>query len=676
MLDSGRLPWYSETMNRISVYMSIFLLLALPVFSSGEGISELSGSSLPSENLPVTRVTLYSAGLAHMVHETTVTGNELLMFPVEPKDINDILKSLVIEDLDGGTVEVVNFDSSDPLNIVLGDLRINPAGSPPLADFLQRTQGEWIIAATDDNELEGRIFSVEKQQTDDGQRVILNLMNSFGLNSIDITRLKTLRFADPALQQELSTALEKIAASRMKSVRTLKISFTGNGERRIRLSYIRSVPLWKTSYRIVLDESGVPRLEGWAIVQNTGSSAWTDVSLGFVAGMPNAFTMDLATPRYVTRESVSTAAQKPIGSTVYEKAYAPEPAPLSRQAYDIPSAAMSENFFDLAEEESYSPPPVTSQAAAVKSGNFYRYDVKHPVTVDARSSAMIPIIQYENAGKSLGVYDPSYNLVFKGIMLSNLSGAQWSAGPATVLEGRYYGGDAILPEMIPESKRLITYAVHGSLEVDKQTETSPRRITALKILDGILYRTDKMERTTVYRITGQEDELLLIHPRESGWELIDSPEPAEENTGEFRFSLTEWDKPFRVTEEYTIASQYTLYNFQKTELDYYIEWDRISLEMKNALRRIAELKSESENIRTQINSLNSNINRIIRDQSRIRENMKVLDKESDLFIKYSGQLDSQEKELSQLNEQLSGKQTELLNAEKALKDYVAALAID
>ncbi|HAK47393.1 MAG TPA: hypothetical protein DCO79_15920 [Spirochaeta sp.] len=664
-------------MNRVTICIAVLLILALPVFASGEGVSELNGSGVSASELPVTKVTLYTAGLAHMVHETTVNGDEVLLFPVEPKDINDILKSLVVEDLDGGTVDVVNFDSSDPLNVVLGDLRINPAGSPPLFDFVRRTQGEWVTASTEGSELEGRIFSIEKQQSDDGEQIILNLMNSSGISPINITGLNTLKFIDPVLQQELNAALKTIADSRVKSVRTLKISFKGEGERRVRLSYIRAVPLWKTSYRIVLDEDGIPRLEGWAIVQNTGGTAWKDVQLGFVAGMPNAFTMDLATPRYVTRENISTGSSRPIGTTAYEKSYAPAPsAARSSAAYDAPSMAMADEVYAYAEEEPYSPPAVAAQASAVSSGNFYRYDVKHPVTVDARSSAMIPIIQHEGAGTSLGVYDPSYNLVFKGIRLKNSTGAQWAAGPATVLEGRYYGGDVLLPEMLPDSERLLTYAVHGSLEVEKSSETTDRVMTALKISEGLLYRTDRMERQTSYRISGDEDELLILHPRNSGWKLIDSPEIAEETPSQYRFRLTEWEKPAIVKEEYIISNQYSLIGFHINDFVYYMEWNQINPEMKRAFERISELKRRVESISADINGLNSRINRIVRDQSRIRENMKVLDKESDLFEQYSGQLESQEKDITVLYEKQSKKQTELQNAGKSLSDYIAGLDID
>ena len=658
--------------------MVVLLILALPVFSSGEGVSEFDSGAAQADSLPVSRVTMYTAGLAHVVHETSVTDDEMILFPVEPGDINDILKSLVVEDLDGGTIDVVNFDSSDPLSVILGNLRVNPSGAPPLADFLAGCQGEWVTVSSGSEQAEGRIFSIEKKQTEDGQLVLLNLLNSSGIKQVSINSFSNIKFTDPALQAELESALKKISADRIKAVRTLKISFRGSGERRVRLSYIRAVPLWKTSYRIVIDESGTSRLEGWAIVQNTGSTAWNNIQLGFVAGRPNAFTMDLSTPRYVTRENISTAAEKPIGATAYERSYSKQaaPAPSARAYYDESYMAMEEDLFGYAEaEEPYTPAANEAQASAVSSGNFYRYDVNHPVTIEARSSAMIPIIQYEEAGKSLGVYDPSYSLVFKGIELKNGSNAQWAAGPATILEGRYYGGDALIPEMIPESSRLITYAVHGSVEVDKSAESGARKITGLRISGGILQRTEKMKRETVYNISGDEDKILLIHPKDSGWKLIDSPQDYEETSSEYRFSLTEWDKPIVVSEEYTISNQYALNSMRINDIGFYLEWDGISDQMKKALNRISSLKRNIETIKTELNSINSQISRITRDQGRIRENMKVLDKESDLFKRYSEQLESQETEITDYYSQQQRKQGELNSAEERLSEYISDLEI-
>lgn len=659
-------------MNKYTNIFIFLLILAFPVFSTGEGTVEISDTR--TRRLPVTRIILYTAGLAQMVHETTVTNNEIITFPVDPKDINDILKSLIVEDLDGGTVDVVNFDSNDSLSVILGDLRVNPSGSPVLTDFLQRTQGESVIVTTEEGIFRGRIFSVEKSQKDNKIYTVLNLIDSNGIQAVDITELKILQFEDSELQKELVNALGMIARSRVKSVRTLKISFKGSGERRIRLIYIRAVPLWKTSYRLVINEDGIPRFEGWALVQNTGSQSWDNVKLGFVAGQPNAFTMDLATPRYITRQRVDISSAAPLGPTSYEKAYAPEPSVSRSQVYpEAPPMAMSTEMDDYAIEEPYAPAPIISQASGIRAGNFYRYDVNLPVTVDARSSAMIPIIMYEEAGKSLGVYDPSYNKVFKGVRLINDTEAHWAAGPVTVMEGRYYGGDALVPEMIPGSRRILTYAVHGMLEVQKTRSVQPQRITSLKITDGILYRTDKILRETRYRINGDEDELILIHPKESGWNLTESPDVSEETTGEYRFFLHMWEDPVTVAEEYIISNQFSLNGFRSSDLNVYLEWKEISSQIKNALGKIAELKQKADNIRGEINSLTNRISRIERDQNRIRENMKVLDKGSDLFKQYASRLTVQETELQEISLQIEKKQIELLNADTVLKDYIISI---
>ncbi len=657
-------------MNKYTAIIIFLFIFAIPAFSNGEGTAEFAEAK--SVNIPITRVTLYTAGLAQMVHETTVTGNEVISFPVEPKDINDILKSLIVEDLDGGTVDIVTFSSSDPLSVVLGDLRVDPSGSPALTDFLKRTQGESVVVTTAEGLFRGRVFSVETSRQNNRLITILNLVDSNGIQAVDITDLKNLTFEDPRLQQEIVSALEMIARSRVKTVRTLKISCKGSGRRRIRLSYIRAVPLWKTSYRLVIDDKGVSRLEGWAIVQNTSNQSWDNVRLGFVAGQPNAFTMDLATPRYITRKQVDIVSAAPLGPTSYAKAAPPESLSAKRMVSSGAPSMAADNY-ELEEKSAYNPAPVVSQASGAREGNFYRYDVKHPVTVGARSSGMIPIIMQEDAGKSIGVYDPSYDKVFKGVRLTNNSDAHWAAGPVTVIEGRYYGGDALLPEMIPGSSRILTYAVHGTLEVVKTSTVQPQRITAIKITDGILYRTDKVVRETRYNITGNEGELILIHPREAGWKLIKSPEVSEETPTEYRFVLHSWKKPVLVNEEYIISNQFSLSGFHYSNFAVYLEWKDISPDLKKALGKIAALKRNVETIGGEINSFRNRVNTISRDQSRIRENMKVLDKDSDLFKRYAKQLSLQESEFEKIDGQIESKRKELKTAEKALRDYIFSI---
>ena len=68
-----------------------------------------------AEQLPVSRVVLFSSGVGHFLREGQVEGDARvdLTFPII--DVNDLLKSMVLLDRDGGQVSAVSYDSSAPL---------------------------------------------------------------------------------------------------------------------------------------------------------------------------------------------------------------------------------------------------------------------------------------------------------------------------------------------------------------------------------------------------------------------------------------------------------------------------------------------------------------------------------------------------------------------------------
>ena len=43
------------------------------------------------------------------------------------------------------------------------------------------------------------------------------------------------------------------------------------------VSYTIAAPIWKTTYRVVLDSSGKPFFQGWAIVDNVSEEDWNSV---------------------------------------------------------------------------------------------------------------------------------------------------------------------------------------------------------------------------------------------------------------------------------------------------------------------------------------------------------------------------------------------------------------
>src|SRR6266571_866666 len=123
---------------------------------------------------------------------------------------------------------------------------------------------------------------------------------------VDLNPPTSVRIAEKDLQAEVGRYLGLIASSRDQDVRRMTISTTGTGERNLYVSYISEVPIWKTTYRIVLPSKSEkkPLLQGWAIVDNTVGEDWDRVELSLVAGAPHSFIQQLSEPFYGRRPVV------------------------------------------------------------------------------------------------------------------------------------------------------------------------------------------------------------------------------------------------------------------------------------------------------------------------------------------------------------------------------------
>src|SRR5438876_1594848 len=92
--------------------------------------------------LPIGQVVLFSSGVGYFQREGQVEGSTRvdLSFPVQ--DINDLLKSMVLRDLDGGHVAAVSYDSNAPVEKTLKSYAINLNGNPTFAAILNQARGE------------------------------------------------------------------------------------------------------------------------------------------------------------------------------------------------------------------------------------------------------------------------------------------------------------------------------------------------------------------------------------------------------------------------------------------------------------------------------------------------------------------------------------------------------
>ena len=133
---------------------------------------------------------------------------------------------------------------------------------------------------------------------------VLNLWCADGMRSLKMPEVQRVRFLNAVMDSEFRKALETLALSHDTQKKTVSINFEGEGRRDVRVGYVVENPVWKTSYRLVLDPEKKPFLQGWAVVENPTDEDWKDVHMVLVSGRPISFRMDLYEPLYVPRPLV------------------------------------------------------------------------------------------------------------------------------------------------------------------------------------------------------------------------------------------------------------------------------------------------------------------------------------------------------------------------------------
>src|SRR5262249_43839406 len=97
-----------------------------------------------SAALPVTQVVLFNSGVGYYQREGTVEGNAQVQLAFPVTEVNDLLKSLVLQDQGQGKVGVITYDSHDPVDRTLRSFAIDLHGSPSLAQILHQARGEKV----------------------------------------------------------------------------------------------------------------------------------------------------------------------------------------------------------------------------------------------------------------------------------------------------------------------------------------------------------------------------------------------------------------------------------------------------------------------------------------------------------------------------------------------------
>ncbi len=90
----------------------------------------------------------------------------------------------------------------------------------------------------------------------------------------------------------------------------------------LRIAYVTESPAWKPTYRVVLNDDGKAKLQGWAIVDNVTDEDWKQVRVGVGSTAALSFRYDLRSVREVQRKELSTGAPLALAPPAGGSAYA------------------------------------------------------------------------------------------------------------------------------------------------------------------------------------------------------------------------------------------------------------------------------------------------------------------------------------------------------------------
>src|SRR5439155_21201033 len=167
----------------------------------------------PKDKLPIAQVILYSSGVGYFQREGTVEGNARVDLSFDVRDVNDLIKSMTLRDLDGGHVGAVSYDSNAPVERTLQSFAVNLNGNPSFAQLLNQARGEKVEVVlqqgntTQPGTMTGTLIGVEAQTHQVGKDAtvsveILNLWCPDGIRSCKLSEVQRLRFLNPSIDRE------------------------------------------------------------------------------------------------------------------------------------------------------------------------------------------------------------------------------------------------------------------------------------------------------------------------------------------------------------------------------------------------------------------------------------------------------------------------------------------
>lgn len=672
------------------------------------------------DRLPVRRVVLYKSGVGYFEHVGRIRGNQTVSIDLTSGQLDDVLKSLTTVDLGNGRVAGITFNSMAPLEQRMRTLSLPLGPTTSRTALLQAIRGARVEVQTGSASTTGRVLSVAQRARATGgasgtvteEVDELTLVTDAGaVRSIALRDGVGVRLLETDLRHELGQYLDLLGSARAQDVRRLSVATVGTGARDLFVSYVSEVPVWKTTYRLVIPpEAGrTPFLQGWAVVDNTLGEDWTDVQLSLVAGAPQSFVQQLSQPLYTRRPVVPLSTSAMLSPQTHGATMTDAEQPAVAMANEAPAAGRAavgrtrskaaEMSMLAAPPSPAAPPPdagdVASRLADMEAGasgadlgDLFEYRLTQPVTIRRNQSALVPIVQADVTVERVSLWNASQagGRPLRALWLTNDTGLTLDGGSLTLVEGGAFAGEGLVDPIAPGEKRFISYAADLAGRVTAARDGGPRRVSRIVLARGVMTQYVEERATTTYTVRNEDTaprDFILEHPVLDGWRLAGAgPRPVETTATQHRFRVTvppHASSTLTVDELHPVETRLSVSNLNTSQVALILRGRNIDASVAPQLRAVLEQSAEVARLQATAAERRAEVDRIGTDQARIRENLSALKgsaEERQLVARYTRQLNEQEDRLDVLRGDITSLEAQLATAQQELARRAAALSVD
>jgi len=673
--------------------------------------------------LPVRRVVLYKSGVGYFEHVGRVRDDQTVSIDLTSGQLDDVVKSLTTADLGEGRVTGITFNSTAPLEQRPRRLGLPLGAATSPVDLLQAVRGARVEVQTATGTVTGRVLSVQEHERRVGDRTetvaeVTIVTEASVVRTVPIGPGNGVRFVDADVRGELAQYLDLIGSARTQDVRRLRIATAGSGARDLFVSYVSEVPVWKSTYRLVIPAAGgrAPFLQGWAIVDNTLGEDWTDVQLSLVAGAPQSFVQQLSQPLYTRRPVVPlpTAAmltpQTHDGTLTEEKSVAdaslpggalggvvgglpsapppPPPAPAMAAPLAAREADAMRDASNVTAQVEARLATASSAARGADLGDLFEYALKEPITVRRNQSALVPIVQASVTVERVSLWREAAGTPrpLRAVWLTNDTGLTLDGGSLSLVEGQAFAGEGLLDAVQPGEKRLISYAVDLAARVTASHDGGIRRLSRMRMARGTLTQVSEERDVTTYTVRNEDAAprtVVIEHPKRDGWRLAkDAPVASETTANVYRFRVVVppgASEVLKVEESREVERRMTVSTITNDQVTLVLTGRGVDAGAEAQLRAVISQNAEVQRLQALTRERRAEVERITQDQARVRENLAALKssaEERQLVARYATQLGTQEDRLATLRREIDDLETQRARAQEELVRLANAVTVD